>query len=180
MKWIAWPVLLPGLVLVGPGTFAQEPVPVSSITSATWSEYSGEYARSALCGEDEITLWTCERRKRTYSLCSSRAVTRNAGYIQYRASERGRITFVYPASRKPPLGSFTYQSFANGDASVDFENGGFRYSVLDPLRGNSSILVTGPGDSGATVEIPCNGGNQTLQVNYTMRLMHDSGAWSGQ
>ena len=177
-EW-GWPMLLAGLVLIAPGTFAQDRVPASTITSATWATYSGYYGRSALCGDDEITLWTCERRKRTYSLCASRVVTRNAGYIQYRAAERARITFAHPSSRKPPLGSFAYHSAANGDASIEFERGGFRYSLLDPLRGNSSIRVTAPGDEGATTEITCNSGNQTLQVNYTMRLMYDAGVWTG-
>lgn len=45
---------------------------------------------------------------------------------------------------------------------------------MDPLRDRSSIEVQAPGPSGKRTTIAC-GANQTLQVNYTMRLMHDFG-----
>ena len=82
--------------------------------------------------------------------------------------------FVYPAVRQSPAGSFTYEAYLNGDASVEFENDGYHYSLVDPLRDKSSILVASP--EGHTSEIKC-GGNQTLQVNYTMRLMYEAGVW---
>ena len=170
---------LSGLVFAGPSTSAHASTPVASITTATWAEYSGLYGKSELCGKDEITLWSCEIRERKYSLCSSHVVTRSTGYMQYRASDRGRITFVYPATKKPPIGCFTYSSAANGDASIVFVNRGIKYSLLDSLRGESSILVSDQSESSATTEMSCGGGMQTLQINYTMRLMYESGLWSG-
>jgi hypothetical protein len=157
---------LSGLVFLGPSSFAQASTPVSSITNATWTEYSELYERSALCGNDEITLWSCEIGERKYSLCSSHVVTRSTGYMQYRASDHGRITFVYPATKEPPDGYFTYSSAANGDASIDFVSRGFKYSLMDSLRGNSSILVSRQSESSATTEMSCGGGMQTLQLNY--------------
>lgn len=141
-------------------------------------QYRGEYHQSPLCSKDEITLWSCQTNKRVFSLCSSQGVTRTRGYLQYRASNAGKVTFAYPATKAPPLGLFKFNSSPNGDASVDFTNNGYDYSLVDPLRGNSSILVSAPGSSGKTTEIAC-GGNQTLQVNYTLRLMYDSGVWTG-
>jgi hypothetical protein len=179
MSRAAWLVRSLCLLLVGVPACAEAHPPSPSIMTATWSEYREHYGKSALCGAEEVALWTCERRKRRYALCASPDVTRSAGYMQYRSSVRGKVTFMFPATRKPPLGSFTYRSFPNGDAAVEFVNGDYRYSLLDPLRGASSILVSGPGDAGSTTEISCAAGNQTLQLNYTMRMMYESGLWSG-
>jgi hypothetical protein len=167
------------LLLAASSVYAQDGAPVPSIKNATWAEHASLYGKSALCGSDEITLWSCETRERRYALCSSVVVNRSSGYVQYRAVESGKATLTFPATRRPPLGNFTYASSANGDASVDFKNGGYTYSLVDPLRGNSSIFVTGPGESGPTSEIKCDSGNQTLQINYTMKLIYDAGLWSG-
>ena len=156
----------------------QERTPISSITNATWPQYSDMYQQSSLCSMDEITLWRCETGKRVYSLCASHAVTRTSGYMQYRASSRGKVVFTYPTEKRPPLGSFVYKSFGNGDASVEFTSNGYEYTIFDPLRGSSSIGVSAPAPSGKQTEIGC-GPKQTLQINYTMRLMYDSGVWAG-
>lgn len=173
-------LLLPpaALILAVAPVCAQDHTPGASITNATWAQHSSMYRHSPLCSEEEITLWSCENSKRVYSLCSSRAVTRTSGYMQYRASLGGKIEFTYPAGKKPPLGSFVYHSHANGDASIEFTSGGYGYALVDPLRDNSSIIVSAPAPSRKQTEIKC-GGNQTLQVNYTMRLMYDAGVWTG-
>lgn len=155
---------------------AQERTPVSSITSATLEQYRNEYGQSAVCSSNEITLWRCETRQRAFALCSSPVATRTTGYLQYRASDAGKVTFTYPETKRPPIGLFEYNAYSNGDASVQFSNKGYHYSLIDPLREASAILVTGPGSAAKTTRIAC-GPNQTLQVNYTLRLMHDAGLW---
>lgn len=171
---IIWPLPFTVLALAAPSAFAQTSRPVDPIREATWQAYSHYYPGSRLCSTDEITLWSCSTGKREYSLCSSHALTRAHGYMQYRAAKAGKTVFTYPAAKRPPIGMFTYSAFGNGDASVQFMNKSHRYSLIDPLRSESSILIEAP--DGKTTEIACSG-NQTLQVNYTMRLMHDSGVW---
>ena len=166
------------LALTTSTVLAQPHVPVTSITGATLDQYRDMYQQSPLCTKAEITLWTCESRKRVFSLCSSPVVTRTTGYLQYRASNAGKPTFAYPAIKTPPLGLFKYHAFGNGNASIEFTNNGYHYSLGDPLRDKSSIVVSAPGVSGKETEIAC-GANQTLQVNYTMRLMYDAGVWEG-
>ena len=134
------------------------------------------YQQSPLCNKDELTLWSCKTGKHIYSLCSSHVVTRTSGYIQYRASKHGKVVFTYPTVKRPPLGLFVYYSYGNGNASVEFTSNGYGYTLSDPLRDKSSIFVTAPAPSRKQTEIRC-GGNQTLQINYTMRLMYDSGVW---
>jgi hypothetical protein len=173
-----WTLPAVALALAAVPALGQRPTPVASIANATWAQYSGEYQQSPLCGRDEITLWSCETGKRIYSLCSSHAMTHTSGHMQYRASSGGKVVFTYPAEKRPPLGLFVYSSFGNGNASVEFTNHGYKYILFDPLREDSSLRVSAPPPSGKETVIRC-GGNQTLQVNYTMRLMYDSGVWAG-
>lgn len=134
------------------------------------------YTPSPLCEKDELTLWSCSVGKRQYALCSSGVVSKTSGYLQYRAFKANKTALVYPAVRRPPMGFFKYAAYPNGDAAVAFVNDGYHYDLVDSLRGNSSILVTLP--NGEASEIEC-GGNQTLQLNYTMRLMYEAGLWEG-
>ncbi|WOS41258.1 hypothetical protein [Xanthomonas rydalmerensis] len=165
------------LAFFAPLSIAQASEPGPSITQATLQDSESEYQHSPLCTKEELTLWTCQTRKRVFSLCSSKVVNRTSGYLQYRASDGGKLVMQYPADKKPPTGLFTYTSFLNGNASIEFSNGGYRYSLFDPLRSASSISVSGPGASDKITQIAC-GPNQTLQLNYTMRLMYDSGVWA--
>lgn len=152
--------------------------PVSSITDATWEKYKDMYSSSPLCSKEEITLWSCETSSKTYSLCSSTHIDKTTGYIQYRVSRNGHTIFTFPNTKIPPVGLFSFQSYANGNASLDFSNGGYDYSLIDPLREESAIFVINKNTQRQS-QVSCNGGNQTLQLNYTLRLMFDSGVWSG-
>jgi len=177
MKNMGSAVLLLVLGLTSSTVLAQAHTPVSSITQASLDQYRDQYHQSPVCTKDELTLWSCETNKRVFSLCSSQTATRTKGYLQYRASTAGKVTFTYPATKVSPLGLFKYESYPNGNASIEFTNNGYHYSLMDPLRDRSSIVVTAPGASGKETEIAC-GPNQTLQGNYTMRLMHDFGIWT--
>jgi hypothetical protein len=179
MKKITPPLLSVVLALAFVPVLAQESAPVANITNATWEQYRDMYKKSPLCSKDEITLWSCETGTHVYSLCSSRTMTHTSGYIQYRASNRGRTVFTYPIDRKPPLGSFAYSVSGNGDAYVEFTSNSYGYTLVDPLRYRSSILVSAPSPSRKQTEIECRRANTMLQINYTMRLMYDSGVWAG-
>ena len=169
---------LPLLVLasVASSAFAQGAAPADPIATATLKDYLDMYSHSPLCTRDELTLWRCETKKKEFALCASPSITRTTGYLQYRATDAGKVVFAYPATRRPPLGLFKY--YANGNASIEFTNDGYEYVLSDPLRDRSSITVTAPGAHGRETTIAC-GPNQTLQVNYTMRLMRDAGISDG-
>jgi hypothetical protein len=165
------------LALFASPAFAQRPLPASPITQATLDDHRKHDARSPLCTRDEITLWTCENKKRVFSLCSSPTASRTTGYLQYRAATGGKVTFAYPAVKAPPLGLFKYDIFGNGDASIAFTNNGYAYNLADVLRGHSAIYIAAPGVSGKETRIAC-GPNQSLQLDDTMRLMSEFGLWT--
>ena len=172
---LAGPMLSLSFALAISPARAQESGLPDTITNATLESHLGLYRSSRLCETSELTLWSCSAGEREYALCSSHVVTRTAGHFQYRASKAGKKVFIFPEAIRPPAGLFTYEPTRNGDAAVVFVNGGYQYRLIDPLRDKSSILITNR--QGKTNEIQCND-NQTLQLNYTMRLMHQGGVWA--
>ncbi len=169
------------VILVAPlvawGDIEADNAPVDSITGARWADYQGMYEQSPFCAEDEITLWRCDKGSRHYVLCASQQVSKTSGYLQYHAFKGEREVFVYPATKRPPLGYFAYTSSANGDASLAFDNGGYHYQLIDPLRGTSYIDVSASDPQKPGAEIACESSNQSLQINYSMRLMYAAGIW---
>lgn len=146
-----------------------------NIANAQWKDYKDYYPSSKLCRAHEITLWTCNGKNETFSLCSSRRVTKTSGYIQYRAGSEGHITFRVPSNERPPLGVFSYGTATSGDANISFHNSGYEYTLYDALRGSSSIEVKKQSSGDDVANIACSNPNQSLQLNYTIKLMVLSG-----
>lgn len=155
MKTIAWSLLTTLFALTMSSTTVQASGLAPSIMRATWESHSEYYSRSPLCEDNDITLWSCTVRKQEYALCSSRVMTRDRGYMQYRASQASAAVLVYPAVKRSPAGLFVYTAFPNGDASIEFETDGHRYTLVDLLRGDSSMVTSAP--DGASSKITCGG-----------------------
>lgn len=166
--------LLLGLAAVNHAIGAQDSD--DAITSAEYANYKALYPSSSLCDANEITLWRCDTSKKKYALCSSRQLSKTSGYLQYRAASSARLEFVFPAEKQAALGHFSYESFANGDAILSFRNAAYEYQLVDPLRDRSSLRVNALNPANKSVTIVCQA-NQTLQLNYTLRLMAESGLW---
>lgn len=176
-------ILLTLSVVLSISSFAQNAPqnqrPVSTITDATWEKYQDMYPGNPLCDKEEITLWSCKTARKTYALCSSRHIDKQSGYLQYKVAKNGKTVFAFPDAKIPPFGLFSYQASANGDASLEFSDRDYDYDLIDALRGRSLITVTPKRSPDRPTQISCRNANQTLQINYTMRLMFDGGIWSG-
>ncbi len=156
---------------------AGQPATKSSpnIVNARWVDYKDMYPTSLLCKAHDITIWTCNGKEKTYSLCSSQEITKDSGYMQYRAGSDYEATFRFPERKRHPKGFFKQHSSPNGDASVTFQNDNYNYTLIDRLRDTSSILVSKESDGNAAVHISCRNASQSLQLNYTLKLMELSG-----
>jgi hypothetical protein len=115
------------------------------------------------------------REEAAYSLCSSRDLSATAGYIQYRVGSPRQVVFRFPARERHPKGALECTASPNGDAAIGFRNGGYAYGLLDPLRGMSSIAVTKTPGARTVAGISCGNPNQSLQLNYTIKLMDSAG-----
>ena len=172
MKSIALFLLAGILAAVAPPAASSEPGPL--IRQAAWETHRHYYPPSPLCRGQEVTLWSCSAQESEHALCSSRELTAGAGHMQYRSSGGGTALSAYPAGKQPPADLFGFRLSPSGDASIAFEHEGHRYTLVDALRGDSAVVVDAP--DGTTARTSC-GSNQTLQVNYTLRLMHEAGLW---
>ena len=142
--------------------------------AGNWVTDAPDFPSSPLCGSGEVTLWTCTAAHKTFSLCAQGGVAAQDAAIQYRVRDRsGKIVLRYPEPMRAPRSAFSYECSANGDAEVDFSIGKIGYALVDPLRDVSFISVT-KGDK-ELAHLRCAEGNQSLQLNDTIALMHALG-----
>lgn len=124
-------------------------------------------AQPSLCAPNEVTEWSCAAKKKTYSLCSSKDLGANAGYMQYRAGTASKTEFVFPERQEHPKGNFRLSLLAKG-VVLSFSNAGYEYAIYEPLEGSTHIDVTkNQGTQVATVA--CNSATDTLTLTSTMK-----------
>lgn len=145
-----------------------------TIRTAEWPQFREHYPASDLCADDELTLWSCGVDTREFALCASHDMAPDSGHLQYRVADSGTLVFSYPERKQPAARHFSFVTFPNGDAAIGFMHQGQQYTVIDRLRGEGSVTMLD--EDGMTRELDCSG-NQTLQLNYTLRLMHEAGLW---
>ena len=146
-----------------------------NIANASWEDFKEMYPISALCEVDEITLWTCDDDEKTYSLCSSIEITEDVGYIQYRVGTEQGVNLVFPEHQHHPRGIFRQSLSPSGDVRITFRNSGHSYTLVDRLRGTSSIEVLPESESEGIAGVSCHNENQSLQLNYTLKLVYQAG-----
>jgi hypothetical protein len=125
-----------------------------------------------LCGSQEQTIWSCSTKQKSFAICASVPLSKESGYMQYRAARGNRIDFVYPRTKRHPSGLFVFHLHRNG-ASVDFENRGFQYSVFEPMKGTAQIDVVPP--KGEMQFVKCDEASDTLTLNSTIEQMKSAG-----
>ena len=116
-----------------------------------------------LCEAGENVAWSCIAGARTISVCASRVLTADQGYIQYRAGRRGQIELAYPAERVHPRGLFKYEVYPQGDTALSFANGGYDYTVVEDLRSDEDLVLVAKGGAEAS-RIVCNGGGAGIEI----------------
>jgi len=84
------------------------------------------------CTSNELTLFSCTLKKhKTVSVCASKDLSPNSGYMQYRFGKIGKIENTIPKSSKG-LPNFTLQ--ASKDSHAEYNNlviseGSFNYNI---------------------------------------------------
>ncbi|WP_139223684.1 hypothetical protein [Methylocapsa palsarum] len=101
------------------------------------------------CDPAETIVYSCASGKQIVSLCASRDVANQSGYLQYRFGPKGKPVLVFPADRTPPDHHFVPGNFSfagGGGAYLQFEIAPYTYTVL------SAIGNWGPRGAKATVD----------------------------
>lgn len=95
---------------------------------------SAIYAEVSLCTKTERMLFNCQiaRSAKIVSICGSKDLTRDRGYLQYRFGTPKKIEFVFPTSKVGTQQQFywsrsqPYQSYVY---ELTFANGGYFYTI---------------------------------------------------
>lgn len=113
--------------------------------------------KGSLCETDEQVVWTCQAGARTISVCASADLNPKEGYAQYRIGRPGALEMEYPTTRVHPRGRFTYTLYPQGNSTLSFTNGAYKYSLFEDLRSTEDGVYVERGDD-LISNIRCNSG----------------------
>jgi len=112
---------------------------------------------NTLCGRDERVIFSCplKRPAKIVSVCSSKDLTSERGYLQYRFGLPGKIELEFPKDRTGTQEKFHYTHYfrARVDLTeISFSINGYEYQVTDDYNGEEKpaqiiqgVSVTAPG-----------------------------------
>ena len=121
----------------------------------------------SLCEKDETIVFSCPIRKpaKIVSLCSSKELTKERGYLQYRFGLPGKIELEFPKQRQQTQAAFKYSHYFRAQfdlTEISFSQDGHQYAIFDdyngeekPARHEQGIKITPP--NGKEVTLTCRG-----------------------
>jgi hypothetical protein len=150
------------IVLVVLGVYLAA-VTASESKSALWSRlpvHAGSKLApppNTLCAGDERVIFSCPVKKpaKIVSLCASKDVTNERGYLQYRFGLPGKVELEFPKERTGTQQKFHYKHYFRAQfdqTEIGFTIDGYEYSVFDdyngeekPAMSSQGVSVTAPG-----------------------------------
>lgn len=123
---------------------------------------------NTLCAKSERVIFACVLRRpaKIVSVCASKDLTRDTGYLQYRFGSPAKIELEYPKDRTGTQQKFEYRHYFRAQVDlteINFSVDGVEYSVVDDYNGEEK-----PPQSleGITINWP---GTDKKEVRYTCR-----------
>jgi hypothetical protein len=110
-----------------------------------------------LCEKGERVIFSCpvKRPAKIVSLCASKDLTNETGYIQYRFGLPGKIELEFPKDRTGTQQKFQYTHYFRAQfdlTEISFTNDGYEYEITDDYNGEEKpaqtiqgVSVTAPG-----------------------------------
>jgi hypothetical protein len=107
---------------------------------------------NTLCTKDEQVIFSCPVRRaaKIVSVCASKDLTSERGYLQYRFGLPGKIELEYPKDRVGTQAKFHYTHYFRAQfdlTSIVFTIEGYEYSVFDDYNGEEKPVVSSQGVS---------------------------------
>ncbi len=136
-----------------------------SLTSAHKSTFTGEPQTRSLCATDERIIFSCVLRQpaKIVSVCASKDLTNEKGYLQYRFGNPGKVELEFPKDRTNTQQQFEYSHYfrARFDMTeINFTVNGVSYSVFDDYNGEEKPAVS---EQGVSINWP---GTNKKEVRY--------------
>ena len=128
-----------------------------SSSEATPASQPRKLQPGTLCEAGERIIFSCPIRKpaKIVSLCASKDLTNERGYVQYRFGLPAKIELEYPKERAGTQEKFHYTHYfrARFDLTeISFTNDGYEYQITDDYNGEEKpaqsiqgVSVTAPG-----------------------------------
>jgi hypothetical protein len=93
------------------------------------------------CSASESVLFSCKIKGSTkvLSLCGSKELSKDTGYLQYRFGRPGAVELRFPEEKKNSQTQFLYYHYFRAQVDrtyVSFKNGGYKYSINDDYEGD--------------------------------------------
>jgi len=107
---------------------------------------------TSLCAKDERVIFSCpvKRPAKIVSLCASKDLASDRGYLQYRFGLPGKIELEYPKDRQGTQSKFQYTHYFRAQfdmTSINFTIDGYGYSVFDDYNGEEKPKISSQGVS---------------------------------
>ena len=112
----------------------------------------GKPQPQTLCAKDERIIFSCpvKRPAKIVSVCASKDLTSETGYMQYRFGLPGKVVLEFPKDRKGTQAKFQYTHYfrARVDLTeINFTIEGYEYQVFDTYQGEEKPAVSQQGVS---------------------------------
>jgi hypothetical protein len=114
------------------------------------------------CSPSEAIIFSCRIKGSTkvLSLCGSKELSKDTGYLQYRFGRPGAVELTFPEEKRNSQAQFLfdhYFRFQVDRTEVIFKNGAYTYSIYDSYEGDEKPAsrhrgVTIENESGAGPE----------------------------
>jgi hypothetical protein len=107
---------------------------------------------NTLCAKDERVIFSCpvKRPAKIVSVCASKDLAADRGYLQYRFGLPGKIELEYPKDRVGTQQKFKYNHYFRAQfdtTSLGFTIDGYEYSVFDDYNGEEKPAISSQGVS---------------------------------
>jgi len=117
----------------------------------------GALQANSLCAKDERIIFSCpiKRPAKIVSVCASKDLTSDRGYIQYRFGWPAKVELEFPKERNGSQQKFQYSHYFRAQVDlteISFTVNGYEYQVTDDYNGEEKpaqtiqgVMVTAPG-----------------------------------
>jgi len=141
---------------------------------------------NTLCAKNERVIFACLLRRpaKIVSVCASKDLTRDTGYLQYRFGLPAKIELEYPKDRTGTQQKFEYTHYMRALVDlneINFSVEGVNYSIVDdynaeekPAQSIEGITINWPGTSKKEVRYTCRTKPKTDYTDLQAVLSTDS------
>jgi hypothetical protein len=118
---------------------------------------------ASLCESTEKIVFSCTvgKASKIVSLCSSKDLTKDRGYLQYRFGLPGKIELEFPKQREQTQSAFKYSHYFRAQfdqTEISFTSDNYEYAIFDDYNGEQKPAQH---DQGIRIKSP-NGKETTL------------------